>query len=599
MPRRVLLAAIAIAVCTGATAPAVSNSYESRRLTRALSIRGLVETSEPQDRKIEFIEIIRHDVFAPDEPYPILLNQIRWRTDEDIVERELLFSEGETYEIEAVAETERNLRDLGIFSLASVVPVVRATDGSRPDAPLGVAVFTRDLWSLRFENAFVFGGGQFESLLLQLTERNLFGRGKRATLRFQLRPFTSSVGQTYADRRLFGSSLHLAEAFDVIFERSSGRAEGFGAEVRFGRPLYNLRQRWGWSLEGAADRRVVRNGAGGVVRSYRPEGAEDDVVFAQVYDRRYDSVDASGFHQWGTGYKQVLLAGGRFRRLESNPNADTGSFPDTPDYRAAFRRDVMPADRTDVFPYVQYSVFEPRYITYEDLASYGQSEDVRLGPSVAVYVGLPREAIGSGDDAIVASGRIDYVAAPFGSGLIDLRLFGSGRYLDHQLVDGLVTARIRGASPRIGGGRFVARTDWAVRHRDTTNSEVAIGGTNGLRGFAPGAIAGLGADRFRGNLEYRTKALFWRSFHAGGVLFYDAGFVEPSNDEGLHHSVGFGLRWLFPQFNRTVYRADFGVPLEGKGIAILFSVGGLSDAFSSGSAQAVPLTPLEDNLLGG
>jgi len=72
----------------------------------------------------------------------------------------------------------------------------------------------------------------------------------------------------------------------------------------------------------------------------------------------------------------------------------------------------------------------------------------------------------------------------------------------------------------------------------------------------------------------------------GGVLFYDAGSVYGAlGDARMHHDVGAGLRVLFPQFNLSPFRADFGVPLDSKGFAVTVSYG---------SAQAVPLTANDD-----
>jgi hypothetical protein len=56
-----------------------------------------------------------------------------------------------------------------------------------------------------------------------------------------------------------------------------------------------------------------------------------------------------------------------------------------------------------------------------------------------------------------------------------------------------------------------------------------------------------------------------------------------------------GLRVLFPQFNREVFRVDFGVPISGGS--------GFVINFSAGSQQAVPLSPEEDrgaeSIIGG
>ncbi|MFI5309572.1 MAG: hypothetical protein ACHQ53_19605, partial [Polyangiales bacterium] len=56
-------------------------------------------------------------------------------------------------------------------------------------------------------------------------------------------------------------------------------------------------------------------------------------------------------------------------------------------------------------------------------------------------------------------------------------------------------------------------------------------------------------------------------------------------DARMHQDVGVGLRVLFPQFNLSPFRADFGVPLDRNGFSVTVSYG---------SAQAIALTANDD-----
>ena len=113
-----------------------------------------------------------------------------------------------------------------------------------------------------------------------------------------------------------------------------------------------------------------------------------------------------------------------------------------------------------------------------------------------------------------------------------------------------------------------------------------LGGDSGLRGYPTGAFSVVGGNRMRANLEWRTRPLVFESVHLGAVVFYDAGSVYGVLREAVfHHSVGAGLRLLFPQFNHAPFRADFGVPLDAKGFSVIVSYG---------TQQAVPLTAEDD-----
>ena len=66
------------------------------------------------------------------------------------------------------------------------------------------------------------------------------------------------------------------------------------------------------------------------------------------------------------------------------------------------------------------------------------------------------------------------------------------------------------------------------------------------------------------NLEYRSRPLEVLSSQLGAAAFYDVGDAFDGFETlRVKHSVGFGIRALFPQANRIVFRADWGFPLGG------------------------------------
>ena len=72
----------------------------------------------------------------------------------------------------------------------------------------------------------------------------------------------------------------------------------------------------------------------------------------------------------------------------------------------------------------------------------------------------------------------------------------------------------------------------------------------------------MGANLALGNLEFRSRPIQIVAVQLGAVVFADAGDAFDEFDRlRLKHSVGFGLRWVFPQFQRYVMRLDLGFPL--------------------------------------
>lgn len=560
----ILAAALALVA-----AAADASTYEDERLAAVLAERGLAAATPTAADRIEFVDVVVHDVFTEHDPFPDFLNVLHVTTFEDVVRRELLFDVGDAYDAR-LEDSARALRAMFVFSLVRVVPARRG------DGAVGVLVFCRDLWSLRFEQGFQITGLEIDRLSLALTERNVLGRAKVASVRFGMSPTTWSLGEQYVDRRLFGSDLALLESFDVLFSRATSTPEGFTGELFLGAPLWTYEPPWGYGASVAADVRVVRQLEGRDVLVYdAPETvARDDA--RRVWDQRAFSAELFVRRQFRSFLVHRPEVGLAASDLYVAPNAETRLRPDAAD---AFARDVLPKARRQVFPYLTWHSFAPTHARYDDLDTFGQTESVRLGPAVSTTIGGGTRALFSSTDFVVLSGAAGVAFAPW-RGLVDAGLDAGARLEDGAVVNRFATLRFRAATPPFLWGRVLGRADATLRRGDTSNQLVSLGGDAGLRGYPARAFTATSASTAQATLEWRSLPLEWSSVHVGFALFYDAGLLVPTLEEqdamsraaGLH-SVGVGVRVLFPQFNRTVYRIDFGVPLDDQGPRVLFSLG--------------------------
>jgi len=556
------------------------DTYEAQRTQAVLAREGLTEAEGAEGRRIGFVRLVRDDVFIEDDGgvmgWMTWANVFHWLTRQSVIERELLFDEGDAYSQEVAEESMRNLRDLGIFSYVRIVPVETESADE-----VGMIVYTRDLWSLRLEQGFQITGSTVDNLLLQLTERNLLGFQKRGSLRFFLVPDVFRVGQVYFDHRLGGGTVSLLESFDLIFGRSDGSLEGFAAGAIVRSPFYDLSQRWGFDVRASFVTEVERRIQNARVVPYDiPETPEVEAI-ASVWRERALESSARLLYRQGERYKQTFGLGLAYDEIVAEPNAETGLAPGQ---EAPFARDVLPTERRQIGPLLTYDLFTPTFATYEDLASYGVSENVRGGPSVQLQVGVPIRAFGSSSDSVVFEGRYGYVLT-VGELLGEVSVAAHGRLEDGRVVDQLLRTELRGATPKLGPLRLVWRFTWEGRRNDTSRELVTIGGDNGLRGYVSQAFLTTGGSLVRGNLELRTLPFVLWSVHVGAALFYDVGTVYDAVDDlRLHHTVGVGLRILFPQFNRLPFRVDAGIPVDSD-FAVVPSVG---------ATQAVPVTAFED-----
>lgn len=556
-----------------AAGPGAADVYEQRLVQEALAQAGLSPTTPAPAEPIAFIHVVREPVFTPQDPWPDVFNVAHWLTEDEVVRRELRFAEGEPWSVARVLESERNLRRLAVFSLVRIVPVRRA------DGRLGVLVFTRDLWSLRLEQGFQITGAQIDRLALALTERNLLGRTLVASARLARDPVTTSVGEVLLARRIVDGTWSAVEAVDVTFNNATGALEGSAGTLSVGRPLWNLQQPWALGLDVAYDVGVSRQLQGGVPALYDvPETAAVERI-PRVWSARSGQAGIAVTRQHGGLVQRRLTLGFGFTGLEVEPHAQTGAL--TAQERVAFARDVLPVARRVLGPSARLEVFTPHFKTYENLDTFGQSEPVRLGPALSVGAsGGLRAALSSSDTVLLsaAAGLVDDVAG----GLVDLSVETVARLEDGQVVNRVLALRLRAATTPVLLGRLALRLDWTLRQNDVTNALVTLGGDNGLRGYPSQAFAAVGASVLQGNVEWRSLPVVWQSVHLGLVAFYDVGALhEALTDLTPRHSMGVGVRVLFPQFNRLAYRVDVGVPLGAPGFAVLLSLGD-TQAFSVG-----------------
>jgi hypothetical protein len=560
-----------------------ARTYEDQRLAVVMASEGLVSFAPRDDDVIGFVRIVRHDVFTADDPYPDWLNLAHVMTHEDIVTRELLFAEGGLFE--RLEETARNLRDMFIFSFVRIVAVRRASDGA-----VGVLVFTRDLWSLRFEQGIQLTGTSVDRLLLQLTERNVLGRAKVASLRFTMDPSIFALGETYLDRRVWGSGILAQESIDLIFSRQTGALEGSAGGVFVGMPLQSFAQEWGFDATALYDVRIVRQIQDGVILTYDAPSTPDVEEVKRVYGQRAFDVELAGRRQFTThlaphdehGIVHRLAAGVGFSDDFVEP-VDESALPNEAAVERDFRADVLPAVRRTLFPFAAYHAFSPKHRVYEDLDTYGVSEAVRLGPSLSVVMGAGSKAIVSSSDTVFASGAAGIALDPL-DGLFETAIEAAARFEDGDVVNRVLAARLRYATAPVFLGRFLLRADVSFRRDDITNAFVSLGGDNGLRGYPSRAFFAFGASAAQSTIEWRSLPIDLWSVQLGVAAFYDAGALFSLDDPadlspedlaafGAHHSIGVGVRFLFPQFNRGVYRVDFAVPLDDLGLRVQFSLG--------------------------
>ncbi|MGQ0507092.1 MAG: BamA/TamA family outer membrane protein [Myxococcaceae bacterium] len=557
-------------------------AYEERLIAWGLEKVGRARDPAPEGKRVEEILVASEDIISPTDPYPNLLNLVHVTTREPVVKREVLLQPNTLYEARLASETERNLRRLGLFAVARVVAVRGSEDNS-----VAVLVITKDLWSIRFNSAYNVVGRLFLYLLLRPTEQNFLGLGKQLSLEYFLERGSVLFGQIFTDPRLFGTRLVFQETAALIFNRNTWQLEGTRGGALLGLPLYSIDSKWGGVLIGSWSMRPMRRFIGFNLQTVPyPSVDAPSAQLPYLYDSKELSVVLQGMRSFGVRFKTNLTAGvGGYVRQYRAPL--TQGLDEA--QRAFLEANALPRSENAVYVALMVQLFEARFAVLRDRDSFALSEDYQLGHSLFFRVRWAEPAWGSPTRFAEGVGGARYQWL-LNENLLSALVIGGVRYMpglnevDIQgpWVNGRLAAQLQEMTPQLGIGRLVFRALFDMRVADLTRNPLRLGANNGLRGVSSEVLSGQKTLLF--NLEYRTRSIEVLTAHLGLVFFYDVGSAF---DQGprLVHSLGVGVRALFPQFDREPFRLDFAWAINGPALASPL------DHFGASFGQATQFQP--------
>ena len=529
----------------------------------ALQAQGWQIHPQPVGQKINKVHVLSLPVFLKREGLKQLgaaLNLLHVTTKSSVIKRESRLFAGQEWSAANALETERNLRTLAIFSSAQVYPVTRNSYAKAASAPLEVLIVTRDLWSLRLESAFSYNGGVLNNLNLSLSERNLLGRRILLSAQSALSPF-NLIGGVLVNHRRFGPDLSLSAQVSGAWSRDNGRREGESVQVSLSRPLFNLDQKWSFGTSLGYSRQRARIGRGGVLLT------DDDPATPNVeqtpiqWELKAFLASLGAIRQWQGVYQKSLSLQLGFSQSERAVLPEVSRSQE-----ARFRELYLPPDRFQIGPSISFSWYKRKYIALTNISTYGLREDLRIGPSLSTS----HQLVIWGDKAYLPSLSFSYTHSLQNQGFISASVGASARIEAPEveaIYNQVLALGLSAALPiRLMNrhhGYLVARMSLSERRYDVSNTLVVLGGDAGIRGYPNGAFNLIGGGVSRNNLEYRTLPLRWHFIHLGLAVFYEGGSVyQTIKDYDWKHSTGLGLRLLFPQVNRSVFRFDLAHPLS-------------------------------------
>jgi hypothetical protein len=461
------------------------------------------EGPAPQSTRVRAIELQRRDIFDPDERswYAKVANALHIQTRAHTIRRELLFRPGEPYDSALVAESERNLRALGVFRRVRI-------DSVRTDSGLVMKVLTKDGWSTKADWRFRSAGGDVE-FTIGMVEDNLLGTASAAAIRYRKTPDRSTVALGFRQPRLVAGTVGLAAAYE-------NRSDGHLTEVVIEKPFYSLTSRSGFRLE--TETQNAR-----VLRFF--DGADEA---RDTLTRRYTLVRGSAalaLRASSQGYLRVGLQA-QVRRDDYRFETVDGEFPST----------VTGA----VGPYLVWN--HARFLVTHGVAGFAREEDVDLGVTVRAGAMFAPAAFGYQRTGVapLVSGRAG-IKLPHGFAILEA--LAGGMYTSAGLDSGSVQLAATGVIKPMRGHVVVLHGETGWIEGPLPGAEFDLGLGTGPRAFGSHAFTG---DRsVFATAEYRVTVT---EDFLGLVGLGVAGFVDhggawyAGSRRRLGWDAGVGLR---------------------------------------------------------
>lgn len=458
-------------------------------------------------------------------------NRLHIHTRDATIADQLLFREGDLYRASAIAESARILRSARYLRDASIRPV------AYHDGVVDIEVTTQDVWTFNPGLSFGRHGGKNTSGF-ELEELNFLGMGTQLGLGFKSGIDRDSRSIFYRDPQLGSSWWDVAAIYS---DNSDGRLGYLGLV----RPFYSLDARWSAGVTLNDDLRVdSRYDLGEIIDKYEMQART-----------------ATAFWGFSDG-----LDRGWARRYSIGMTWDERDFGNAPGEPASL---LLPDNRKLAYPWVAAEWIQDRYAITRNRDQIEKTEDYSLGWQLRGQLGYASSATGSDRDAfmLAASASTGYELSARQS--LIMSATASGRYEDGGLANGLLGAEARyyfRQSPR--RVLFLGLQASAATHLDA-DTQVLLGGDNGLRGYPLRYQAGTGRWLFTAEQRMFSNWFPFQLFNVGGAVFFDMGEVTGRDPlatapQGVLKDVGLGLRFGNSRSALgNVLHVDFAFPLDG------------------------------------
>lgn len=483
------------------------------------------------------------------------INRFHRTTREDAIRKALWHEEGDFLSREDVAEIERNLRSVGVFTDVEVRPVTN--NAAMADDELAIHIITRDRVSL-FPAILPFSVGGVNGFGAVIIEGNLLGTTDK--LSFQ----TAANSEDERRTRFQFTNRQIGRTFIRADVNASTTEEGDSYGGALTKPFQHLQDPWSWGT------------------SFQKTGERVDFfeLGESIAEIPRDTMDVSVEGAWGYGDitgRNALGLSYRFADVEYGEAI--GPQPDLVEIPGDTRRHTLGI-------YHRFRA-NTRFVVDDHMDRLGVDEDLPLGLAINSFIAISeRQEVGlENRTEPIASLDVSWAGQPQSNTYVTMRVAGSARFFK-----GDTRAFNKNAELHIFN-KFASRHTLAFgidydeqQELDDLPPQLTLGEDNGLRGYPAREFTGRRRLRLTIEDRYDLQREFF-TFKLAAVAFADAGWIGDDSLGSMRTAVGVGLRFGSPQITGgRVLRLDLAVPLDERpgedfSPTVSFSIGHSFDFF--------------------
>lgn len=464
------------------------------------------------DKRIRTIEFNSLTIFDKNNPREnnglyLFLNKLHVNTRPQVIRAQLLFEEGEIFNLSLVQESERILRKRPYLTNAYILPLTVC------DEQVDLLVVTQDAWALEPQISLSKESEGTQSGFA-ISDGNIFGSGNSLTIGYEENAERSLVNYDFRSPHIFNSQI----ATKLYYADTS---DGRDTIVDVSRPFYSLQSPWsaGFFTQDVTQEQKIRH------MDERINIYQHQVMHNQLYFGLATDIKA--------GYTQRWLVG------ISNEEDNFYSTDET--------QQPVPLQRKAVYPWIEYQFLENRFGVFKNVNQIQRLEDVALGQNVKFRLGYGGTSLDNVDDVVRYLGTYTNIIEVDQEHILEAKLTLDGR---HYLNLDNINSTILGFNVNYNyfqdeKRRWYVSLQYDVGQDLAQHEELTVGDITGLRGYPSDYQRGNERYVFTIERRYFTDLHIFNLLRVGTVVFFDVGKAWGLDDYGyspLLSNIGVGLR---------------------------------------------------------